>query len=118
MALHNMDIYQKGRKLSGIAFKELLRVLDRCEYRITSLQTAREIKKVECLRHHFKVPDRDLRDKHDKGIVALLSGMIKQTTPYKAEIPAIIYSPSTKGHSVLSTPEEYMNKMAFESLLD
>ena len=63
MALHNMDLYQKGKKLSGVAFKELLKVLDRCGYQTTSMKTVREVKKLDCLKDHFRISDEALRDK-------------------------------------------------------
>ena len=115
MALHNMAIRQKGRKMSAIAFKELTKVFDQCSYQI-NLKTVRQVKKIDCLKHHFKASDDSLRDSFDKRTLSSLAATIKQITPYQIDIPAITYDPSTKHHIIISNPEKYLSRKAMEWL--
>lgn len=115
MALHNQKLRQKGRKMSGIAFKELQRLIDKNSYQI-NLKTVREAKKIDCLKHHFKATDESLRDNFDKRVLGGLVANIKQETAYDIDIPAITYNPSTKKHEFISDIEKYLNKKSMEWL--
>lgn len=115
MALHNLKLKQKGRKMSGIAFNELVRLIDQCSYQI-NLKSVRDAKRVECLKHHFKTSNEVLRDSFDKRVLSSLVASIKQITPYEVDIPAITYNPSTKKHMPISSPEKYLDRKAMEWL--
>ncbi len=114
MALHNLKLRQKGRKMSAIAFDELIRAIGGNNQ--INLATVRVVKKIDCLKHHFRASDDALRDSHDKRVLSNLVASIKQDNPFDLDIPALTYNPSSQKHEVIYKIEEYLDKKTVQSI--